>query len=141
MFPSKGCNPSGISHGIFFNLQHHCTVADPDLGIRGAGQSSIPLDGRGGGGVVSQKIFSSLRASVWSRNKGGAVLLGPSLGSATPVAASAHYISSGAFSEQTNLCNVNEHAVIMNSLPQSSPFLPDALLIIRIRFLQLESTL
>lgn len=52
MFPSKGCNPSGISHGIFFNLQHHCTVADPDLGIRGAGQSSIPLDGRGGGGLA-----------------------------------------------------------------------------------------
>ena len=57
MFPSKGCNPSGISHGIFFNLQHHCTVADPDLGIRGAGQSSIPLDGRGGGGGLAKNLF------------------------------------------------------------------------------------
>ena len=141
MFPSKGCNPSGISHGIFFNLQHHCTVADPDLRIRGAGQSSIPLDGRGGGGA-RQKTFCPFGPQFGPKIKGGgAVLLGPSLGSATPVAASAHYISSGAFSEQTNLCNVNEHAVIMNSLPQSSPFLPDALLIIRIRFLQLESTL
>ena len=140
MFPSKGCNPSGISHGIFFNLQHHCTVADPDLGIRGAGQSSIPLDGRGGG-WSRKKSFRPFGPQFGPKIKGGAVLLGPSLGSATPVAASAHYISSGAFSEQTNLCNVNEHAVIMNSLPQSSPFLPDALLIIRIRFLQLESTL
>ena len=94
-----------------------------------------------GGGWSRKKSFRPFGPQFGPKIKGGAVLLGPSLGSATPVAASAHYISSGAFSEQTNLCNVNEHAVIMNSLPQSSPFLPDALLIIRIRFLQLESTL
>ena len=43
------------------------SVLDPDLEIRG------------GGGVVSQKNFSSLWASVWSKNMGG----GPSRGIAT----------------------------------------------------------
>ena len=71
MFPSKGCNPSGISHGIFFNLQHHCTVADPDLGIRGAGQSSIPLDGRGGGGWSRKKSFRPFGPQFGPEIKGG----------------------------------------------------------------------
>lgn len=53
------------------------------------------------------------------------------------LASSAHYTTSGAFSEQTNLCDVNDHAVKL--LPLSSPLLSDALLIIRIRFPQLES--
>ena len=113
-------------------------MPDPDLEIRrgggGGGRSSRTLD-NGGPGLA--KFFLSLLASVWSQNKGGnPVLLGPSPRSATPVTASAHYISSGAFSEQSNLWNENDHAVIMNSLPQSSPFLLDALLIIIIRFLQ-----
>ena len=85
---------------LFFNPQHHCTVADSDLEIRGGGQSSIALDKGVGPGLV--KIF--FVSSVCSQNKGGgggAVLLGPSPGSATAVAAPAHYISSGAFSEQT----------------------------------------
>ena len=38
---------------------------------------------RGGGGGVLKKIVSSLRASVWSKNKGGLGPLGPSPGSAT----------------------------------------------------------
>ena len=36
------------------------TVADPDLQIRGRGR-----------GALSKKFFSALRASVWSKNKGG----------------------------------------------------------------------
>ena len=42
-----------------------------------------PLDKAGG--AVSKKMFSALRASVWSKNKGeeGAGPLGPSPGSAT----------------------------------------------------------
>ena len=116
-------------------------MADPDLDIRGAGRSSIPLDERGGGGWSRKNSLRPFGPQFGPKIKGGPVLLGPSPGSATAVAASAHYISSGAFSEQTNLCNVNDHAVIMNSLSQSCPFLSDALLIIRIRFLQLESTL
>ena len=43
-------------------------VPDPDLEIKGG-------RGEGGGGVgvgaVSKKMFSALRASVWSKNKGG----------------------------------------------------------------------
>ena len=40
-------------------------VPDPHLEIR-RGQSSRPLDKR-----APKKIFSALRASVWSKNKGG----------------------------------------------------------------------
>ena len=40
-------------------------------------------EGGGGGGAVSKKIFSALRASVWSKNKEGD--RGPSPGSATDV--------------------------------------------------------
>ena len=48
----------------------------------------IPSDkGAGGGGAVSKKLFSLLRASVWSEHKGGGGvgpgLPGPSSGSAT----------------------------------------------------------
>ena len=48
-------------------------MLDPDLEIRG------------GGGVVSKKDFSSLWASVWTKNKGGGGGggPGPSRGSAT----------------------------------------------------------
>ena len=44
------------------------SAPDPDLEIREA-RSSIPLDK--GGGESPNKIFSALRASVWSKNKGG----------------------------------------------------------------------
>ena len=58
------------------------TVPDPDFEIRG-GRSSRPLD-KGREGLVSQKIFPALRASVWSKNRGGrGGLPGPSPGSAT----------------------------------------------------------
>ena len=43
-----------------------------------------PLDKVGGGGGRSpKKIFSALRASVWSKNKGGEGGLSPSPGPAT----------------------------------------------------------
>ena len=44
------------------------TVADPDLQIRGGGgHPDLEIRGRPG----LKKIFSTLRASVWSKNKGG----------------------------------------------------------------------
>ena len=47
------------------------TVPDPDFEIRGGGgRSSRPFD-KGREGLVSQKIFSAPRASVWSKNRGG----------------------------------------------------------------------
>ena len=48
-------------------------MPDPDLEIRGVGvgRSSKPLD-KGGGAGLSKKFFSAVRASVWSKNKGGA---------------------------------------------------------------------
>ena len=56
-------------------------VADLDLQIsRGGGLLDPEI--RDGGGVL-KKIVSSLRASVWSKNKGGLGPLGPSPGSAT----------------------------------------------------------
>ena len=35
---------------------------------------SRPLDNEGGGGPSQNKFFSALRASVWSKNKGGRAL-------------------------------------------------------------------
>ena len=58
------------------------TVPDPDLEIR-RGRSSRLLD-KGGGGQSPKKIFSALRASVWSKNKGEG--RGPSPGSSTALA-------------------------------------------------------
>ena len=72
-------------------------MADPDLEIRGGGQSSIALD-KGGGARSRENFFVP---SVCSQNKGGGPPAPPPPGSATAVAAPAHYISSGAFSEQT----------------------------------------
>ena len=43
-------------------------MPDTDLQIRG-----------GGGGGVIKNLFSALRASVWSKNKGGGALLDPPL--------------------------------------------------------------
>ena len=39
--------------------------------IRGLHRKSSLLDKVGGGGLVSQKKFSALRVSVWSKHKGG----------------------------------------------------------------------
>ena len=58
------------------------TVADPDLQMKGGG---------GGGGhpdpeirgAVSKKYISAFRASVWSKDRGGAGPHGPSPGSVT----------------------------------------------------------
>ena len=51
------------------------TVPDPDLEIRGGGQSSRPLGkgGGGGGGRSPEKFFLALRASVWSKTKRGPI--------------------------------------------------------------------
>ena len=60
------------------------SVADPDPQIRGGGghpDSEI----RGGGGGFQKPFFSDLRASVWSRNKGGPGPPGPFPRSATVV--------------------------------------------------------
>ena len=48
-------------------------LADPDLQIGGGGRSSRTSD-KGGGAV-----FSALRATVWSKNKGGRVPRAPPL--------------------------------------------------------------
>ena len=58
-------------------------MADPDLQISGRGGGHPDPEIRGGGGGVLKKFFPALRASVWSKNKGEAAPLGPSLGSAT----------------------------------------------------------
>ena len=53
-------------------------VADPDLQIRmGGGHPDPEIRGS------SKKFFSALRASVWSKNRGGPGSPGPSHGSAT----------------------------------------------------------
>ena len=44
-------------------------MQDPDLRDKGGGRSSGPLDKAGG--RSPKKIFSALRASVWTKNKGG----------------------------------------------------------------------
>ena len=59
-------------------------MADPDVQIRREGGHSDPeISGEGGGGADLQKIFSALRASFWSKNKGGRGPLGPFPVSAT----------------------------------------------------------
>ena len=46
-------------------------VPDPDLEIRGGAPLSRLLDKKGkGGGRTPEKLFSALRASVWSKNDG-----------------------------------------------------------------------
>ena len=63
--------PGGFAaHNVIRLIVFHAysTVPDPDLEIR-RGRSSRLLDKRGGGGAVSKKTFSVLRASVWSKNK------------------------------------------------------------------------
>ena len=57
-------------------------MPDPDPKIRGGGRSpKKPLDKRGG--RSPKKMFSSPGASVWSKNKAGPGLPGPSPGSVT----------------------------------------------------------
>ena len=57
----------------YFYVHWNTPVQDLDLEIR-----------RGGGGRLQKKMFSALRVSVWSKNKGGgADPPGPSPGSAT----------------------------------------------------------
>ena len=51
------------------------TVPDPDLEIRGGGQSSRPLGkGGGGGGQSPENFFFALWASVWSKTNGGGAI-------------------------------------------------------------------
>ena len=45
-------------------------MPDPDLEIRRGSDHPDPYI-KGGGGQVSKKFFSTLRALVWSKNKGG----------------------------------------------------------------------
>ena len=51
-------------------------MPDPDVQIRGA-RLFRPLDKGVGGGRSPKKIFSALRASVWSKNKGRGALRPP----------------------------------------------------------------
>ena len=54
------------SPSSLFKLPNQCRIQT----LReGGGRSSSPLDK--GGGAVSKKMFSALRVSVWSKNKGG----------------------------------------------------------------------
>ena len=52
-------------------------MADPDLQITwirgGPGHLNPAIRGGGGGGAVSKRFFSALQASVWSKNKDGAI--------------------------------------------------------------------
>ena len=60
------------------------SVADPDLEIREGGSPVIQaLRQGGGGGRSSPKIFSSLRALVWSQIERGTAPPGPLPGSIT----------------------------------------------------------
>ena len=61
---------------LTFVLQRHFLVADPDPQIRGKGRAGGQVQGGHPdpeirGSSVSKKIFSALRASVWSKNRGG----------------------------------------------------------------------
>ena len=49
------------------HLKPLLTVADTDLQIRRSGWGGHPDPEMGGGGAVSKKHFSALRASVWSK--------------------------------------------------------------------------
>ena len=51
---------------VYFTI----AMPDPNLEIKGGAWSSRPLD-KGGGDGHQKKIFSALRESVWSKNKGG----------------------------------------------------------------------
>ena len=46
------------------------SLTDPDLQKRGGG-GGADIQTPTGGGVVCKKNFSSIRASAWSKNKGG----------------------------------------------------------------------
>ena len=59
------------------------SVVDLDLQIRGGGGGHPDPEIRGG--PVSKKIFSALRASSWSRNKGGRAPRAPPLDPQLPV--------------------------------------------------------
>ena len=52
---------------------------DPDLEIRGGGGGGALIQSLRKAGAVSQKIFSALGASVWSKNYGGRAPQGPLL--------------------------------------------------------------
>ena len=56
---------SSLETRVSSKENQYCTVADPDLQIRGEGGSGYP------GGPVLKIFFSALRASFWSKNKGG----------------------------------------------------------------------
>ena len=52
-------------------------MANPELQIRGGGGSGHPDPEMRGGGTVLKNVFSALRASVWSKNKGRPPSLDP----------------------------------------------------------------
>ena len=57
---------------VFIMAIHGYLVPDPNLEIRGGGGSHPdPLIRRGRGAEAVSKNFSTLRASVWPKNKGG----------------------------------------------------------------------
>jgi len=58
-------------------LSLNSTVADLDLQIKGGGRDGHPDREIRGGGRSQKKFFSVLRASVWSKNKGGQGPPGP----------------------------------------------------------------
>ena len=61
-----------LGTGMHFASKLECAVADPDRHIRGrgwGGWSSTPWDNGGPG--LQNSLLSALRASVWSKNKGG----------------------------------------------------------------------
>ena len=66
---------------LTFVLQRHFSVADPDLQIRveGGEVQGGHSDPEKRGGSVTKNFFSALRASVWSKNKGGLPPRAPSL--------------------------------------------------------------
>ena len=58
------------------------SMADPDLQIRGGPGHPDP-EITGEGRSLKKKFFPALRTSVWSKNKGGRALRGPTPGSVT----------------------------------------------------------
>ena len=60
---------SSLKTRVSSKENQYCTVVDPDLQIRGGpGYPDYEIRGRG---PVSKLFFSALRASFWSKNKGG----------------------------------------------------------------------
>ena len=62
---------SSLKTRVSSKENQYCTMADPNLQIRGEGGPGHPDSEIRGRGPVLKIFFLALRASFWSKNKGG----------------------------------------------------------------------